>query len=91
MKRKYFLTQKQIRQIVKSYGGFRKYQYNQKVNNEYDKLYLHEKTNPSLWLCIYYNYKLKLTQTTLTDDTGVIIQRDSWEVPHNDVVMKITN
>lgn len=89
MKRKYFLTQKQIRQIVKSYGGFRKYQYNQKVDNEYDRLYLCQKSNTHLWLCIYYNYKLKITEVTLTNDAGVIIQRDSWD-NDNDIMFKIT-
>jgi hypothetical protein len=85
MKRKYFLTQAQIRQIVKHYGGFYRYQYNPNVKNEYDRLYLCQKSNKYLWLCIFYNYKKDLIEVTLTNDTGLIIQRDNWINKDNEV------
>lgn len=85
MKRKYFLTQAQIKQIVKHYGGFRKYKYNPNVPCEYDRLFLCQKTNKYLWLSIYYNYRKELIEVTLTDETGVIIHRDNW-YSNNDIM-----
>ena len=79
MKRKHFLTQKQIKHIVKHYGGFYKYRYNPNVVNEYDKLYLCQKSNKYLWLCISNNQD-NLVVVTLTNSTGVIIKRDYWDM-----------
>ena len=44
-KRKYFLTQKQINNIIKSYGGYYKYKMNESFKSDYDSIYFYEKKN----------------------------------------------
>ena len=74
MKKKHFLTQEQIRQIIKHYGGYRKYKKNESIQSDYDSIYFHEKKNKYHWLTICnINSSIMIT---FTDNTGLIIKRD---------------
>jgi len=73
-KRKYFLTQKQINNIIKSYGGYYKYKMNESFKSDYDSIYFYEKKNKYYWLTIHNN-NINI-MITFTDDTGLIIKRD---------------
>ena len=74
MNQKYFLTQKEIKEIIKIYGGFRKYKYNYIPTMNYNNIYLCEKTNRNLFLCIRkMEYGVLITKC---NETGLIIHRN---------------
>lgn len=65
-RRKHFLADLQIEEIIDYYGGFDKYCWNKKVTQEYDILYFHEINNFHMWLTVQYNYKLGKIEVRLT-------------------------
>lgn len=76
--KKTFLTKKQIAVIVKNYGGYRKYKVNESVTREYGSLYLCQKSNQHLWMVI--SGTRTEVEVRFTDETGLIVKRDYWEM-----------
>jgi len=82
-KQKYFISQKQIKEIVKHYGTLRKWEYHPNVRKEYYKLTLRSKENHRIWFVIeYMEHELKdngiKVEVHFTDDKGYISKRDKW-------------
>lgn len=77
--RKKFITQQQIIQIINHYGGLSKYELNSRIKEEeYGRIFYCEKGNRHKWLTITdTDNKIMVT---LTNDVGLIIQRDYWNI-----------
>ena len=77
--RKKFITREHIIQIINHYGGLSKYKLNNRIKEEeYGKIFYCEKDNRHRWLTIAdTDHKIMVT---LTNDVGLIIQRDYWDI-----------
>ena len=79
--KRHFITKKQIAAIIKHYGGLRKYEVNESIEENYFSLFFHEKKNIHLWMTVDC---LKRTDDVIevrfTDTTGLIVKRDRWVV-----------
>ena len=79
MKRKYFITQQQIHDIIRFYGS-RRYRLSAKYHSERDSIVFTEKNNDCLWLTIRRNDKSNKIEVRFTDESGVIVRREYWEI-----------
>lgn len=77
--RKKFITREHIIQIINHYGGLSKYELNSHIkDDDYGKIFYCEKGNHYKWLTIAdTDHKIMVT---LTNDVGLIIQRDYWNI-----------
>jgi hypothetical protein len=89
MRIKYFIPLRQVRKIVQYYGGFRKYEFQEHHESSY--IYLHEKANHNLWLTIKGLNENNDIQVTLTNTTGLIVQRDYWDMINGEPVKRDTS
>lgn len=87
MKQKYFISLKQVNQMVKHYGGFRKWMINDHIDSRGTGcVYCCEKGNYKHWLLIQRDARSDQLMITFSDDTGWIIKRSYWDIINNDCV-----
>lgn len=87
MAQKYFLTQSQIISIVNHYGGLEKYKVNNHIKEkERNRIFYCEKGDYHKWLLLTkVDYKIMVT---LTNDVGLIIQRDYWYLDNEECILQ---
>jgi hypothetical protein len=80
---KQFLNQEQINTVVDHYSQITKYEPNDRIKEpERYKIYYREIDNPFHWLLITQYTDIEFW-VTFTDDKGIIIKRDIWNLDDN--------
>ena len=87
MAQKYFIPQQHIITIINHYGGLEKYKLNNHIKEkEYSRIFYCEKTDYHKWLTIAKeDNKIMIT---LTNDVGLIIQRDYWYIQNDECILQ---
>jgi hypothetical protein len=87
MAQKYFIPQHHIITILNHYGGLEKYKLNNHIREkEYSRIFYCEKTDYHKWLTIA-KVEDKI-MVTLTNDVGLIIQRDYWYIYNEECLLQ---
>ena len=88
---KQFLNQKQIDFVVNYYSQLGKYKVNTSIKRlEYDRIYYCEENNNHHWL-LMTQISNTTFQVTFTNDVGIIIKRDYWNVLGDEVIFDKTD
>lgn len=87
MAQKYFIPQQHIITIINHYGGLTKYKLNNHIRKkEYNKIFYCEKADRYRWLTIAKEDSKIMV--TLTNDVGLIIQRDYWYIYNDECILQ---